>query len=69
MTLPDSYFGLNMRKIRILSILVAAFLSIILSNCAESLNSNKTAPGVENGVLDLSTWNLEKDGPLALDGK
>ncbi len=69
MTLPDSYFGLNMRKIRILSILVAAFLSIILFNCAESLNSNKTAPRVENGVLDLSTWNLENDGPVALDGK
>lgn len=69
MTLPDSYFGLNMRKIRILSILIAAFLSIILFNCAESLISNKTAPRVENGVLDLRTWNLEKDGPLALDGK
>ena len=69
MTLPDSYFGLNMRKIRILSILIAAFLSIILFNCAESLISNKTVPRVENGVLDLSTWNLEKDGPLALDGK
>ncbi len=69
MTLHDSYFGLNMKKIRILSILVAAFLSIFLFNCSEPLTSNKTAPRVENGVLDLSSWNFETDGPLALDGK
>ena len=69
MTPHDSYFGLNMRKIRILSVLVAAFLSIFLFNCSESLISNKTAPIVENGVLDLNTWNLKIDGPVALDGK
>ena len=69
MTLHDSYFGLNMKKICILSILVTAFLSIFLFNCSKSLSSNKTAPRVKNGVLDLSSWNLETDGPLALDGK
>ena len=57
-----------MRKIRILFILVAAFLPVFFFNCSKPLMSNKTAPRVENGVLDLSTWNLGSDGPVALDG-
>ncbi len=69
MTLPDYYFEFNMRKIGILSILVASFLPMFFFNCAESLMSNHTAPRVENGVLDLSTWNLKNDGPVALDGQ
>jgi len=58
-----------MRKIGILSVLAAAFLSMFFFNCAESLISNNTAPRVENGVLDLSTWNFKDDGPVALDGQ
>ena len=60
---------LNMRKIHILSVLVAAFLSMFSFNCSKQLISNKTAPRVENGVLDLSTWSFKNDGPMALDGK
>jgi two-component system, cell cycle sensor histidine kinase and response regulator CckA len=59
----------NMRKIGILSVLAAAFLSLSFFNCAKSLISNKTAPRAENGVLDLSAWSLKNDGPVALDGK
>jgi|GEM_PF-4913282 len=29
---------------------------------------NKPIPKVEKGVLDLRGWDLEKDGPVALDG-
>jgi hypothetical protein len=58
-----------MRTIGFLSVLVAAFLSIFLFNCSKSPISNKTVPKVENGEIDLSTWNLKNDGPVALDGK
>ena len=58
-----------MSKIGIISVLVTAFLSTFFFNCAKPLISNKTAPRVENGLLDLSTWNFRNDGPVALDGK
>jgi len=58
-----------MKKIGILSVLVAAFLPMFFFNCAKPLISNKTAPRVENGILDLSTWNFKNNGPVALDGK
>ena len=57
-----------MRKIRILSVLAAAFLSMFFFYCSASLISDKPAPRVDNGVLDLSTWNLKNDGPVLLDG-
>jgi PAS domain S-box-containing protein len=57
-----------MRKIGILSVLAAALLSLFFFNCSKSLKSTEPAPRVENGVLDLRTWNLKNDGPVALDG-
>ena len=58
-----------MMKAGILSVLAAAFLSMLIFNCSPSLNSDRTAPRVENGVLDLRHWDLKNDGPVALDGK
>ena len=58
-----------MRKICILSVWVAAGLTLFFFSCSKTLISNKAVPRVENGVLDLSNWNLKNDGPVALDGK
>jgi len=58
-----------MMKAGILSVLAAVFMSMLFFNCSPSLNSGRTPPKVENGVLDLSRWDLKNDGPVALDGK
>ena len=58
-----------MRKIGILSVLAFALLLMFLFNCSKSLIANDTAPKVENGVLDLSTWDFKNEGPVALNGQ
>ena len=58
-----------MKKIYIFSILI--FISIVLFffNTCKPHSLNKTMLRAKNGVLDLSTWDLEKDGPVALSGE
>jgi PAS domain S-box-containing protein len=56
----------NMRKFGIMLVLALIFLSLCYFNCSRPLN-NRT-PNVVNGVLDLSTWDLKRDGPVKIDG-
>lgn len=60
---------IKMRKMDIISALVASFLSLFFFNCSESVISNKPVPRAEKGIFDLSAWDFVKDGPVALDGK
>ena len=43
-------------------------LILICSSCGQRY-SGKTAPVAKNGVLDLTNWDFEKDGPLELKGE
>ena len=56
-----------MRKL-LITFVYSFLLLIILSACGSNY-SDKTPPKVENGVLDLSDWNFEKDGPFELSGE
>jgi two-component system cell cycle sensor histidine kinase/response regulator CckA len=49
--------------------LLCVCLSFLVLQACRSEALHKTVPRVENGVLDLRTWNFDKDGPVALDGK
>ncbi len=47
----------------------SVFVIIIALFLACGKKSGRTIPGVKKGVLDLSGWNFEKDGPIKLDGE
>jgi len=60
---------LKMAKIATLCILVI-FSGILFATTACRPNiSDRTAPEVVKGVLDLSAWDFDKDGPVELSGK
>ena len=42
-------------------------LSLLLSSCAAE--SKREAPTAVNGVIDLSDWDFERDGPVELIGE
>ncbi len=52
-------------KLKAVVILLSCF---IIAGCAKSY-SGKDQPKAINGVIDLSAWNFEKDGPVKLDGQ
>ena len=58
-----------MRKKSILSSLIFVFLLLIFLNSCKLDSLNKVMPEAENGTLDLSAWDFEKDGPVALNGE
>ncbi len=47
---------------------VIAICICVLAGCGANL-SRKQQPRAIKGVLDLSNWNFEKDGPIALSGE
>ena len=57
-----------MKKNDIFSILIFISIALFFLNACKLHSLNKTMPRAENGVLDLSAWDLEKDGPVALNG-
>ena len=58
----------KMAKIRILAMLVIFSAVLLLINACKLNISGKTTPKVVNGVIDLSTWDFDKDGPVELSG-
>ncbi|MCP4133239.1 MAG: SpoIIE family protein phosphatase [bacterium] len=44
------------------------FILIVLTACSSEQRS-KEMPVAENGTIDLSTWDFQKDGPMRLNGK
>ncbi len=50
------------------TLLTALAVLLFLSSCT-SFENNSNHPVVRNGVIDLSTWNFEKDGPVQLNGE
>jgi PAS domain S-box-containing protein len=58
-----------MVKIRTLLIPAIFSLIVILIIACQPSILDRTAPEVVNGVLDLSDWDLAKDGPIELNGK
>ena len=59
------YVGVPMKH---LSLLFCLMLLLFLTSGCETY-SGKTAPVAKNGMLDLSDWNFEKDGPVDLKGE
>lgn len=49
-------------------LLLVALTAFAFCSCS-SITSEKKAPQVVNGVLDLRNWDLESDGPVPLDGQ
>ncbi|MCP4132209.1 MAG: adenylate/guanylate cyclase domain-containing protein [bacterium] len=47
--------------------IIFIFAFIAISSCSK--NDQKEAPVAKNGVLDLTQWDPEKDGPVKLDGQ
>jgi PAS domain S-box-containing protein len=60
---------LKMTKIRTLFILVIFCAVLFLTGACKLGIVDRTAPKIVNGVLDLSAWDFEKDGPVELSGK
>ncbi|HEY9160133.1 MAG TPA: response regulator [Desulfomonilia bacterium] len=58
---------MNMKFLRILATVLFVLLAV-LSACTGK-ESSKAAPVAVNGVLDLRNWNIEKDGPVKLQGQ
>ena len=56
------------KKTRFAALLFVCLTLSVLYAC-RSASLHETVPRVENGVLDLRTWNFDKDGPVALDGE
>ncbi|MDC0255709.1 ATP-binding protein [Bacteriovoracales bacterium] len=54
-------------KSRIRKKLLFILIILIFTSCGQRY-SGKVAPKAVNGVLDLSGWNFEKDGPVELKG-
>jgi PAS domain S-box-containing protein len=61
--------NLKISKLGVLSILVLFSVIIFLLNACKLDVSDRTAPKVANGVLDLRDWDFKKDGPVALSGE
>ena len=49
--------------------LIVVSLSFFFLDACRLETLNKKVPSVENGILDLSSWDFERDGPVALDGQ
>ncbi|MGB9440781.1 MAG: hypothetical protein WCB15_22745, partial [Desulfobacterales bacterium] len=61
----------KLKKTKISTVFILVIISVILFlliACKPNI-SDGTAPTVVNGVLDLSAWDFDKDGPVALSGK
>ena len=61
----------KLKKIKIGTLFILVIISVILFlliACKRN-TSDRTAPKVVNGVLDLSAWDFGKDGPVALSGE
>ncbi|MHC4536410.1 MAG: 7TM diverse intracellular signaling domain-containing protein, partial [Planctomycetota bacterium] len=58
-----------MKKNGIFSTLIVVSLALFFLNACKSDSLNMKMPRVENGMLDLSTWDLENDGPVSLSGE
>jgi len=50
------------------ALIVLAFAFFALAACRLE-SPSKEVPRVEHGILDLRSWDFEKDGPVALDGQ
>jgi signal transduction histidine kinase len=48
---------------------LAALVFLILLSCLGCSRQDKTMPVAERGVLDLSGWDVARDGPVALNGQ
>lgn len=48
---------------------LAALVLLILLPCLGCSSQDKNAPVAERGVLDLSRWDVARDGPVALNGQ
>jgi len=57
-----------MKKVFVLALLSVVFIFMI-SGCQQGPTPEKKPPQAANGILDLSQWDLEKDGPVKLDGE
>ncbi|MEE8392351.1 MAG: hypothetical protein V3S14_16355, partial [Anaerolineae bacterium] len=55
-------FGITM-------IAIVATISLSLTACGQLQSPAKKPPQAENGVLDLTDWDLARDGPLSLSGE
>ncbi len=49
--------------------LFAALVFLILLSCLGCTRQDKKMPVAERGVLDLSEWDVARDGPVALNGQ
>ncbi len=56
-----------MKKKTVLFLIAVPFLCFLFA-CGGQEFSGKKSPKVKKGVLDLSNWNFETDGPVKLDG-
>jgi len=55
---------------RLIKIAVFLLITILLTASLQALTqSNRDLPQAKRGVLDLSNWSLEQDGPVFLDGE
>jgi len=54
--------------VRSLIVLLSIFLATFFVACSHQ-NSNKPHPQAIKGVIDLTTWDFEKDGQVKLDGE
>jgi adenylate cyclase len=54
------------RRSHVLRTLVFALLALVLVSCTQA--SEKASPKVVNGVLDLSGWIVDRDGPIEVSG-
>ena len=52
----------------LLTLLIFSAILFLTFACKPNI-SDRTAPEVDNGVLDLSAWDFDKDGPVELNGK
>jgi signal transduction histidine kinase len=48
---------------------LAALALVLLLSCPGCVGSREKAPVAEKGVLDLSGWDMDRDGPVGLDGE
>lgn len=53
----------------ITTIAIVATASLLLTACGQVQSPTKKAPKAENGVLDLTGWDLVRDGPVNLAGE
>jgi len=57
------------RLFGITTIAIVATASLLLTACGQVQSPTKTPPKAENGVLDLTGWDLVRDGPVNLAGE